>query len=81
MYLADEMGQTIVKVRVWWKTLTERESLEDLRVNGRRILKRIIHKWNKWLCTGMYLAHDTDNNKVSWVPSSGGTFLTSPKSY
>lgn len=60
MYLADEMGQTIVKVRVWWKTLTERESLKDLRVDGRKILKKIIHEWNRKIWTGKYLADDTD---------------------
>jgi uncharacterized protein (UPF0128 family) len=35
-----------VHVRFWWENLTEGEHLEEMRVDGRIILKRILKKWN-----------------------------------
>jgi hypothetical protein len=38
--------------RVWWGNIRERDHLEDLRVDGRLILKWIFKKWDGEARTG-----------------------------
>jgi hypothetical protein len=39
------MGERRGVYRVWWGNLRERDHLEDIRVDGRIILKLIFRKW------------------------------------
>jgi len=33
----------------WWGNLKDRDHLEDLEVDGKTILKRMLEKWEGWL--------------------------------
>ena len=51
MWHVWEIGE--VHTGFWWEDLRQREHLEDLDVDGRIILKRVIKKWDGESMTGL----------------------------
>jgi hypothetical protein len=50
-----------VHIGFWWGDMMEKDHLEDLGVNGRKILKRVFNKWDgnmDWI--------DMAQDKDSW---------------
>jgi hypothetical protein len=47
------MGREEVHARFWWEKLRERDHLEDPRIDGGIILRRIFRKWNWGSGTGL----------------------------
>jgi hypothetical protein len=50
--LVARMGKGKAYTGFWWRKLMERDYLEETRVDGRIILRRIFRKWDVELWTG-----------------------------
>jgi len=48
----------------WLENLRERDHLEDIGVDGRKILKSVLKKWYGEAWARIYLASDTDRRRV-----------------